>query len=708
MIRLLFAVFLTLVVSAVPALAQPKELPSALLADAVSYDRGTQVLTASGNVQIFYEGQTLEAQEIVYDAVANTVKAMGPLSVSGADGTIILADAVNLSADLREGLIQGARLLLHRNFQFAALEARRTGGRFTSLHKSVGSSCRVCNSGKPPMWLIRADRVIRDELEGQIYFENAQFDFMGATIAYLPYFRMADPAKGRATGFLNPVFVSSDLFGGALKIPYYIVLGPHSDATITPFVTNTRAVILEGEYRRRTQSGGFDLNGAIALDDGIPGRRRRGFLFGDGSFDMGEDFTLDLSLRRATDKSFLRQFDYSTTDRLESSATLTRQVDRSFMSLAVVAFQSLRDDEDNDTIPFVLPEFSYDRYWQDPDFGQFGLELSSLALTRIDGQDMARLGAKLDWSRNFQLGHGLLANTFARAQFTSYRVANSVSGQDGNFGVVAPTIGADLRWPWAKTTARATHVIEPRIQAVSSWPRGDIDMAPNEDSNQLDFDESNLFSLNRFPGQDLIEDGFRINAGLTYSRYDPDGWQMSAGLGQVFRLRDPGQFSAGSGLAGLSSDYVATMTFALPPSVNLINRALFDPDLTFSRAESRLSLNFERWQLEGSYVFLAPDVQAGALSERHEMSLNGRYQFQDNWALKGEWRRELDLGSDIYASAGLEYGNECIDMSFSVSRTFTTSNNVPPATRYSLRVRLAGLGSEASKKWPARKCGVVN
>jgi len=707
MIRIFFIALWVSVCAGASAFAQSKT-PSALLADTVSYDQTTRVLVATGNVQVFYEGQTLEATKITYDDEAQTVSAEGPLTLSGADGSIILADTAELSTDFREGLIQGARLLLKRNFQFAAVEARKTAGRFTNLNRAVGSSCRVCETGSPPMWMIRADRVIRDELEGQIHFENARFDFMGATIAYLPYFRMADPAKGRATGFLNPEFMSSDLFGGALKVPYYIVLGPHADATITPFVTNTRAFILEGEYRQRMRNGGFDLSGAYAIDDGITGNEPRGFLFGNGSFSIPNDFTLDLSLRRASDKSFLRQFDYSTDDRLESTIRVSRQRDREFLSLAFVAIQSLRDDEENDTIPFVMPEFVYERYWQDSALGQLRVNASSLGLLRIAGQDVLRFSGRLDWSKDVRLPRGILARGFARADATLYNVNSPNIGQSGQFLVTAPTVGAELRWPWALSTNRASHVIEPRIQAVASWPGGDVDTSPNEDSNQLDFDESNLFSMNRFPGRDLIEDGFRINTGLTYTRYDPTGWSISGTLGQVFRIRDPNQFSDGSGLNGRTSDFVAAMTFALPPRINLINRALFDTNFDFSRAESRLRLNYNRWQLDGAYVYLAPDVQAGALEERHEVSLEGRYRIGDHWAINGEWRHNLDRGSDIYASAGLEYGNECIDMDFSVSRTFTTSNNVPPATRYSLRVKLAGLGSNGERKWPARKCGQIN
>ncbi len=707
MIRILFIAVWVVLCAGASAIAQDLP-PSALLADSVSYDPTSSVLTAQGNVQVFFEGQTLEASEIIYDDAAQTIKAKGPLTIAGPDGSVILADAAELSTDMRDGLISGARLLLERNFQFAANEARKIGGRFTNLSRAVGSSCRVCKTGSPPMWMIRADRVIRDELEGQIHFENARIDIMGSTIAYLPYFRMADPAKGRATGFLNPEFLSSDLFGGAIKVPYYVVISPHADATITPFVTNTRAVIIEGEYRQRTNTGGFDISGSYAIDDGIAGRAPRGHLFGDGSFGLGNGFTLDLSLRRASDKSYLRQFDYSTDDRLESSVRFSRQRDREFLSLAFVAVQSLRDDEDNATIPYVLPELIYDRYWQDTDWGQLRIKASTLGLVRITGQDVLRFSGQVDWSKNLRLPHGILARGFARGNATLYRVSNRTTGQNGEFVVSTPAIGAELRWPWALSTNSATHVIEPRIQAVASWLSGDLSDAPNEDSNQLDFDESNLFSLNRFPGTDLIEDGFRINTGLTYTRYDPDGWSISGTLGQVFRIRGENQFSNGTGLNGRSSDFVAAMTFELPPKISLINRALFDSSLRFSRAESRLRLDYDRWQLDGAYVYLAPDVQAGALEERHELSLKGRYRIGDHWAINGEWRHNLGMGSDIFAATGLEYGNECIDMNFSVSRTFTTSNNVPPATRYGLLVRLAGLGSNGERKWPTRKCGQIN
>ena len=79
-----------------------------------------------------------------------------------------------------------------------------------------------------------------------------------------------------------PGFSQSDIYGFGFKLPYYRVLGPSADATVTPFVTTKGGVLLEGEYRRRFAAGGFDLWGVVTLDDSLrpPGprshlRRRR-------------------------------------------------------------------------------------------------------------------------------------------------------------------------------------------------------------------------------------------------------------------------------------------------------------------------------------------------------------------------------------------------------------------------------------------------
>ena len=58
---------------------------------------------------------------------------------------------------------------------------------------------------KPPLWQVKAARIIHDEGEKMIYFENARLEFFGMPIAYMPYFSTPDPTVKRKTGFLMPI-----------------------------------------------------------------------------------------------------------------------------------------------------------------------------------------------------------------------------------------------------------------------------------------------------------------------------------------------------------------------------------------------------------------------------------------------------------------------------------------------------------------------
>ncbi len=74
--------------------------------------------------------------------------------------------------------------------------------------------------------------------------------------------------------------------------------------------------------------------------------------------------------------------------------------------------------------------------------------------------------------------------------------------------------GCELRWPWVASGPRGVgHVIEPIAQFVIS-PTDTPDL-PNEDSTLVEFDEGNLFALNRFAGSDARERGVRANLGLS-------------------------------------------------------------------------------------------------------------------------------------------------------------------------------------------------
>ena len=689
-----------------PAGLRGQDIPASLVADRVTYDEATETLTATGGVEVLYAGRLLRARSITYDARAEVIRAEGPITLTEGEDAVILADAAELDADLQAGLIRGARLMVAGQLQLAAAEVRRTEDRYTTLHRVVASSCTVCPGDPTPIWAVRASRVTQDETSQRIYFDHATFEVLGLPVAYLPWLSVPDPRVPRASGFLMPEFRQSDIYGAGFRLPYYRVLGPTADATVTPFLTTDGAVLVEGEYRRRFLSGGFDLWAVLAIDDGM-GERGRGAFSTLGAFEVGRGFTAEFDVNLASDREFLQQFDYSDADRLTSFARVERTLADEYLALGGIGFQSLREDEPTDTVPLVLPEFTYRRTVQLPGpAGHLGFDLEALGISRQVGLDMLRMGGGADWQGNWLLPRGVLAGAVAALEFDYYQVRNDPDTPDTSMLRITPVGSAELRWPLVRRTRSAAHVIEPIAQAVYSTEAADDDN-PNEDSLLPEFDHTNLFSLNRFPGRDRDETGLRANLGVSYTRHDPSGWSMGFTVGRVVRAEGVADFSDGSGLAGRWSDYVAALSLSTSWGLTLSNRALFDDDAGFRRNELGVLYSHGRGDFAATYTYFAADDSnplIGDVPEANEFLFDGRYRVLPNLELRGLWRYDLAASGSLRAGAGITYGNDCTEFDLSISRRFTSSDNVPPSTSIGFNVRLAGFGEAGERAWPERVC----
>lgn len=684
-----------------------------LIADHVALD-GRDRLVAQGNVEVFHDGKRLKATRILYNRAEDRLIIEGPIVLSDGGQALVVASQADLSADLTNGVLRSARMVLNRQLQLSASELQRVGGRYTQLGRSVVSSCQICADNPTPLWEIRARRVIHDQLERQIYFDGAQLRFHDVPVFWLPYLRMPDPSRKRARGFLRPSVMTTSDLGTGIKTPYFFPLGGSRDLTLTPFVTTKNARSLELRYRQAFNNGRIDIEGSISRDDIRPGETR-GYMVATGIFSLPRDFLLTFRGETVTDRSYLLDYEISDRDRLDSQIEIMRTRRNEHLSARLIGFHSIRAGEINSTLPSIVADLTWQRRFAPRGIGgEAGLSLRSYGHFRSsdnpldpdgdgisDGRDMGRLSISADWRRNWILGGGVLASLLGevRADFFKFR---QDAVYDGHRTRVHGSLATELRWPLLRAqTSGVTHVIEPIAQLI--WSPRKSRGIPSEDSALLEFDEGNLFTTSRFPGQDKVERGLRANVGLGYTRHDPDGWSLGLTFGRIFRQRDLGQFSAGSGLDGRNSDWLAAFRLSTADGLGLTNRLVFDSDLKMSQAELRLDLERETYGIGSSYVWMLADPAQSRPARVSELVFDGNYQFTPNWL--GRLNTRYDFEADRAASAGvvMQFRNECLKVDLSLSRRFTTSSAVRPTTRFGLSVDLLGFGGSATGG-PARAC----
>jgi len=700
---------------AAPAGGQQPGPPATLIADRIGFDRATEVIRAEGGVEIFHQGARLRAAAVIYDGRTDTVQVTGPITLTEADGrAIVFAEFAELSADLRDGVLRSARLVLDRQLQIAATEIERTDGRYTQLYQGVASSCEVCADNPVPLWEIRARRVIHDQEERQLYFDGASFRVMGVPVAYIPRMRLPDPTLERASGLLAPSLRVNDETGSHLRLPYFITLGRHADLTLTPWLGIGPSDTIELRYRQAFRRVDLTIDGAISWDD-LTDDTMRGYVFAEGRFDLRRDFVLDFELQGVSDRGYLTTYGFPDPDLMESYIRVSRASRDEYIEAGATAYVSLREGDDNSILPTQVLSAEMTRRFVPGRLGGIATaEVEALAYRRVSsldndlpsgqatGRDVARLSGSLDWRRDWVLPNGMLLafETALHADIYNTRQGGTLSGTETR---LAPFVGVELRYPLLRSQAGGvTHLLEPVVQLAWSDVRGgDV---PNEDSLIVEFDEANLFALDRFPGEDNRETGLRANVGLGYTRTDPLGWSLGVAAGLVLREADLGQFTAGSGLDGIQSDFLVATHFTRGDRWRVVNRTLFDDTFDFTSTEVSLAWRSDRHALETSYTYLEADPAEGRLIDTAEWALDAEYELESGWRASTDWRYDARDAGFTRAGLGLAYTNECVDMEFSVSRRFTTSSTLVPATEFGLTVSLNGFGAQRSGRSHARSC----
>ncbi len=672
----------------------------------MTFDREREIVKASGNVEIRHEGRQLFANTISYNQKTGIVTATGNVTILETTGEQIFGDRMEVTGDLKDGIVENIGVILQNRARIAGAGARRTAERLTEIRKATYSPCNLCedNPDRPPLWQIKAVRVIHDKNEKIVEYRDAWLEMFGLPVFYTPYFRHPDPSVKRQSGFLFPTYGSSSDFGIVLETPYFWNISPYQDATITPILMSNEFPVLALEYRNRLRKGLIDFDASITdnsddefnTTDGDMGVR--GHIDTEVRIDINRTWRWGFDLERATDNTYMRRYGFASPQSLNSKIFAEAFRSRSYFSASTHAFQGLEEGDIEDETPIVLPILDFNHVGKrDRIGGRSFLDVNFLALTRAKGTDTRRMSFHPRWQRPLitDFGDSTMMTLGLNADFyqvNGLKRGNETGSFNGFSHRMVPYAAFDWSRPMVKRTGNASQTIEPVASIVLRPYGGNSNKIPNEDSTELEFDESNLFSDNRFAGIDRLEGGPRVNYGLQWALTGDNGNRSNVFFGQSYRVKDDSTFGEGSGLEDNFSDLVGKVQFSPSSYVDLLYRTRLAVDnLSPNRNEAQFSAGVPALSITGSYIFLDRQEE-GEFAGREELNIISSAQLTREWRSTLRGKRDLDAGE--MRSAGMEfiYENECAVFRTSFNRTFYEDRDIKPTNSINFVLTLKTIG----------------
>ena len=481
---------ISIIISLLSVLFSPvygqENISNSIESDKIEYLNDSGEIKAIGSVKITRGNFELNADEIVFNQRNNIIEGNGNIIIKERGGPTIIASQFKLSSDLNDGIIKLPSLLTKDGTNISSAYAIRSGGKSIVLKKGIFSPCKKCkNSNKKASWQVKANRIIYDEVSGNIIYEGAKFELFGFPIFYIPIATHPSPDIKRRSGFLAPEITTSGDLGLSIKTPYFMNLAPNYDLTITPWVVTKGALIAEGEWRQRFKRGRLNFhiiaaslnddfksktvninddwnavinspfNNAKELsavnkklvfdyddnthsitnvevadkDDSRPssiadsiGYDFRGSFATSGNFQFN-NWNLDFSGKFVSDDTFLRRFNLGDETDIKSYLSLSRHWGNAKLEINSIYYSSLLPEKEGSE-PLILPEVKFS--WNPEKIifgGKSKISINTLGIVRKTHGNTYRVSSEIDWERQIINNNGHIFKLNLNIRGDAYRTS---------------------------------------------------------------------------------------------------------------------------------------------------------------------------------------------------------------------------------------------------------------------------------------------
>ncbi|MGE3258524.1 MAG: LPS-assembly protein LptD [Geobacter sp.] len=449
-IMALLLMFLLLVPAALSAAEIPGTEGMVIKADRMDHDVAGDLLTASGKVEMTWQGMTMTADQAVFNRQERILVATGNVIMVKA-GDTLSGDRLIMDTETGRSEMENGHIFMSQgNFRADGAQIARLGDDQYALHQGEFTTC----DAEVPSWKFGAtdfDVTVEEYAAGS----NVVFYVKNVPVFYFPYLIL--PVKReRQSGFLFPGFGSSTKRGTFIEIPFYWAISPSQEATFNLDLQTKRGVGLGTDYRNlRSRTSTGSAGGYIIYDNNED--KVRGQLVQYHREQLPDNLSLVTSINLTSDETYLRDYadkngDYNR-QYYDSRVVATKSWDHWLTAAQAIYTQDFATGSNAATLQ-RLPELLVYGVRQPLPYLPLQLDLDLIATNyyRENGMQGQRAVLTPQLISNQAFFNGRLnSRVSAGAQLRAYNVEDAPTTTEDQSVVAVPELNAELASSFSRT-----------------------------------------------------------------------------------------------------------------------------------------------------------------------------------------------------------------------------------------------------------------